>query len=160
MATATYTVPPTSTMVERNVPCSGVAVSLSRMRSRRAATNQISAKSPSPVRIQPMWMCVRLLELWYQDVIFAGDESLGPSKSSADPTTARTTKTSPARLDQSRKPLLAIQNPPWMNADPCSPPRGKREVHCVPMGSALSRVLSERAMGRAGIEPATFGLKV
>jgi hypothetical protein len=53
-----------------------------------------------------------LLELVYQEVIFAGDESLGPSKSSADPTTASTTNTRPLRLDQTRKPLLAIPTPP------------------------------------------------
>ena len=61
----------------------------------------------------------RLLELWYHEVIFAGDPSLGPSKSSTDPTTTSTTKTSPLRLDHSRKPPLAIPTPPIeMNADP------------------------------------------
>src|SRR4051812_14688370 len=72
----------------------------------------MSANRPSPVRIQPMLTCARLLELWYQEVIFAGDESLGPSKSNADPTTTSTTNTSPLRLDQSRKPRLAIPTPP------------------------------------------------
>src|SRR5262252_6795079 len=139
IATATYTVPPTSTMVERNVPCPGDACSLSRTRSRSAATNQISANKPSPVRIQPMLTCVRLPPLPYQAAIFAGDPSLGPSKSSADPTTTSTTNTSPLRLDQSRKPLLAIQNPPLDERQPRAPrPRREPRMHCVPMGFVLS----------------------
>jgi hypothetical protein len=61
IVTAMYTVSPTSTTVERNVPSSGAASSLARMRSRSAATNQISANRPSPVRIQPRLMSQRLL---------------------------------------------------------------------------------------------------
>jgi hypothetical protein len=53
-------------------------------------------------------MCQRWLPLPYQAAIFAGEESLGPSKSSSDPATANTTKTSPLRLDQTRKPRPAI----------------------------------------------------
>lgn len=47
-----------------------------------------------------MLMWWRWLEFPYQAAILEGDESPGPSKSSADPMTAKTTNTSPLRLDQ------------------------------------------------------------
>src|SRR5262245_30354614 len=78
-------------------------------------------------------MCVRLLELPYQAAIFAGDESLGPSKINADPTTASTTKTSPPRLAQTRKPRPAIRPSLRWIRDPGSPRREERRLHCDPM---------------------------
>src|SRR5690349_5744408 len=101
-------------------------------------------------------MCQRWLSLPYQAAIFAGDESFGPSKRRADPTTAKTTNTSPLRLDQTRKPRPAIQNPFLEVIETPALHSRRAQLHCVPMDFACPVV----RMGRAGIEPATLGLKV
>jgi hypothetical protein len=50
-----------------------------------------------------MLTCIRLLELEYHAVIFSGDDDCGPSYRKIAPTTARTVKTTPPRLDHTRK---------------------------------------------------------
>jgi hypothetical protein len=61
-----------------------------------------------------MLMCERWLPLEYQAVIFAGDESDGPSNRNTAPTTTRTLKATPPRLDHARK--RAATNPPSRQA--------------------------------------------
>src|SRR5437868_2515236 len=100
---ATNAAPPMVTIDERKEPpvvsaCSAVAI-----RSRTSATNQMRQSRPRPVRTQPMLTCERLLPLEYQAVIFAGDESDGPSNRNTAPTTASTVKAIPPRLDQRRR---------------------------------------------------------
>src|SRR5437763_14268267 len=100
---ATNAAPPIVTIVDRNEPPVLSACSASAIRSRTPATNQIRQSRPRPARTQPMLTCERLLPLEYQAVIFAGDESDGPSNRKIAPTTTSTVKAIPPKLDHTRK---------------------------------------------------------
>src|ERR1041384_4090181 len=103
MPAATNAVPPIVMSVVRNDAPGLSACSATATRSRTPAMNQTRQRNARPASTQPILTWLRLPELEYQAVIFAGDESEGPSYRRIAPTTARTVKPIPPRLDHARK---------------------------------------------------------